>query len=88
MPIFIPCSTTSASNPLFFGLLVAMNLQTLPEPAGGDERVLPEGSGAEARDAEPDLRRHDAVQGIQIIAIFRLYQFPGIGLWLPKLLYK
>ena len=26
--------------------------------------------------------------GIQILAIFLLYQFPEIGLWLPELLYK
>ena len=26
--------------------------------------------------------------GIQVLAIFLLYQFPAIGLWLPRLLYK
>jgi TRAP-type mannitol/chloroaromatic compound transport system permease large subunit len=25
--------------------------------------------------------------GIQIVAMFLLYMFPGIGLWLPKVLY-
>src|SRR5690606_7157889 len=35
----------------------------LPEPARGHERVLPEGRGAEARDAESDLRRHDSFHG-------------------------
>jgi len=26
--------------------------------------------------------------GIQVLAIFLLYAFPGIGLWLPQVLYK
>jgi TRAP-type mannitol/chloroaromatic compound transport system permease large subunit len=26
--------------------------------------------------------------GIQVFAIFLLYMFPGIGLWLPTLLYR
>ena len=26
--------------------------------------------------------------GIQVVAIVLLYQFPGIGLWLPQVLYR
>jgi TRAP-type mannitol/chloroaromatic compound transport system permease large subunit len=26
--------------------------------------------------------------GIQVVAIVLLYMFPGIGLWLPEVLYK
>jgi TRAP-type mannitol/chloroaromatic compound transport system permease large subunit len=26
--------------------------------------------------------------GIQVIAIFLLYVFPGIGMWLPTVLYR
>jgi TRAP-type mannitol/chloroaromatic compound transport system permease large subunit len=26
--------------------------------------------------------------GIQVLAIFLLYMFPAIGLWLPQVLYK
>src|SRR5262249_10349480 len=33
----------------------------VPVAAGGDVGVLPEGRLAQARDAQPDLRRHDAV---------------------------
>ena len=29
-----------------------------------------------------------ALQNIQVIAIFLLYVFPQIGLWLPQVLYK
>ena len=35
----------------------------VPLAAGGDGRLLPEGGGAAARDAEPDLHRDDAVHG-------------------------
>jgi tripartite ATP-independent transporter DctM subunit len=35
----------------------------VPLAAGGDVRVLPEGRGAPARNAEPDLRRDDALHG-------------------------
>ncbi len=38
--------------------------------------------------AQPDLRRHDAVLGIQVLALILLYMFPDIGLWLPKVLYN
>jgi hypothetical protein len=30
----------------------------------------------------------DAVHGHQVIALILLYQFPGIGMWLPEVLYK
>ena len=36
---------------------------SLPVAAGGDGRLLPEGRGAAARDAEPDLHRDDALHG-------------------------
>jgi TRAP-type mannitol/chloroaromatic compound transport system permease large subunit len=26
--------------------------------------------------------------GIQVLAIVLMYMFPGVGLWLPELLYK
>ena len=35
----------------------------LPQPAGGHVGLLPEGGGAAARDAEPDLPGHAAVHG-------------------------
>ena len=64
MPIFIPLLDNFGVDPLFFGLLVALNLQTaFLSPAGGDGGVLPERSEPAARDAQPDLPGDDAVHG-------------------------
>ena len=63
MPIFIPLLAHFNIDPLFFGLLVALNLQRLCSPAGGDGRVLLERGIAAARDAQPDLPGDDAVHG-------------------------
>jgi len=75
-------------RPLFFGLLVALNCRRPSSRRGGDGGVLPEGRRTAARHAQPDLRRHDAVLGIQVLALILLYMFPDIGLWLPKVLYN
>jgi hypothetical protein len=56
----------------------------LPLAAGGDGGLLPEGRVAAARDAEPDLRRHDALHGHPGVALALLYVFPDIGMWLPR----
>ena len=64
MPIFIPLLAKFNIDPLFFGLLVALNLQTafLSPPVAMAAFYL-KGVSPTARDAEPDLRRHDAVHG-------------------------
>ena len=61
MLIFIPLLAKFNVDPLFFGLLVALN-----QIFAG---MMP-------------------FMGIQVLAIFRLYMFPQIALWLPRLLYK
>jgi hypothetical protein len=64
MPIFLPLIGHFDIDPLFFGLLVALqSADGIPLAAGRDGRVLLEGRGAAARDAEPDLRRDDALHG-------------------------
>ena len=60
----------------------------VPLAAGGDGGVLPEGRVAAARDAEPDLRGHDAVHGHPGRRAGAALHVPAIGLWLPQLLYK
>jgi hypothetical protein len=64
MPIFIPLLPHFGIDPLFFGLLVALNLQTafLSPPVAMAAFYL-KGVSPAARDAEPDLRRHDAFHG-------------------------
>lgn len=89
MPIFIPLLDHFNVNPLFFGLLVALNLQTafLSPPVAMSAFYL---KGV----APPHVTLNQIFlgmmpfMGIQILAIVMLYMFPQIGLWLPELLYK
>jgi len=89
MPIFIPLLPHFGIDPLFFGLLVALNLQTafLSPPVAMAAFYL---KGV----SPPHVTLNQIFAGmlpfmaIQVFAIFLLYQFPAIGLWLPELLYK
>ncbi|WP_066267698.1 TRAP transporter large permease [Hydrogenophaga palleronii] len=89
MPIFIPLLSHFDVDPLFFGLLVALNLQTafLSPPVAMAAFYL---KGV----APPHVTLNQIFlgmlpfMGIQILAIVILYTFPQIGLWLPQLLYK
>jgi len=88
MPIFIPLLDHFNIDPLFFGLLVALNLQTafLSPPVAMSAFYL---KGV----APPHVTLNQIFlgmmpfMGIQIFAMFLLYMFPAIGLWLPKVLY-
>ncbi|HLU76601.1 MAG TPA: TRAP transporter large permease subunit [Burkholderiales bacterium] len=89
MPIFIPLLPHFGIDPLFFGLLVALNLQTafLSPPVAMSAFYL---KGV----APPHVTLNQIFYGmlpymaIQIFAMFLLYMFPGIGLWLPEVLYS
>ena len=89
MPIFIPLLPHFGIDPLFFGLLVALNLQTafLSPPVAMAAFYL---KGV----SPPHVTLNQIFAGmlpfmaIQVLAIFLLYQFPAIGLWLPEMLYK
>ncbi|NDP38856.1 MAG: TRAP transporter large permease subunit [Rhodoferax sp.] len=89
MPIFIPLLPHFGIDPLFFGLLVALNLQTafLSPPVAMAAFYL---KGV----SPPHVTLNQIFAGmlpfmaIQVLAIILLYQFPAIGLWLPQMLYK
>ncbi|AWP74976.1 TRAP transporter large permease [Bordetella bronchiseptica] len=89
MPIFVPLLKAFGIDPLFFGLLVALNLQTafLSPPVAMSAFYL---KGV----APPHVTLNQIFlgmmpfMGIQLLAIFLLYMFPGIGLWLPTVLYR
>ncbi|WP_293778727.1 TRAP transporter large permease subunit [uncultured Oxalicibacterium sp.] len=89
MPIFVPLLPHFGIDPLFFGLLVALNLQTafLSPPVAMSAFYL---KGV----APPHVTLNQIFlgmlpfMGIQIIALIILYLFPGIGLWLPSVLYN
>ncbi|WP_341928438.1 TRAP transporter large permease [Methyloversatilis discipulorum] len=89
MPIFIPLLAHFNIDPLFFGLLVAINLQTafLSPPVAMSAFYL---KGV----APPHVTLNQIFagmlpfMGIQVIALILLYLFPGIGMWLPNYLYN
>ncbi len=89
MPIFIPLLDNFGVDPLFFGLLVALNLQTafLSPPVAMAAFYL---KGV----APPHVTLNQIFAGmipfmvIQVVALVLLYVFPEIGLWLPQVLYK
>jgi TRAP-type mannitol/chloroaromatic compound transport system permease large subunit len=89
MPIFIPLLPHFNIDPLFFGLLVALNLQTafLSPPVAMAAFYL---KGV----SPPHVTLNQIFAGmlpfmaIQVFAIFLLYMFPAIGMWLPETLYK
>jgi TRAP-type mannitol/chloroaromatic compound transport system permease large subunit len=88
MPIFIPLLSHFNIDPLFFGLIVALNLQTafLSPPVAMAAFYL---KGV----SPPHVTLNQIFAGmmpfmaIQVLAIFLLYMFPQIGLWLPSVVY-
>jgi TRAP-type mannitol/chloroaromatic compound transport system permease large subunit len=89
MPIFIPLLDNFGVDPLFFGLLVALNLQTafLSPPVAMAAFYL-KGVSPPHVTLNQIFAGMLPFMGIQVIAIFLLYMFPGIGMWLPEVLYK
>jgi TRAP-type mannitol/chloroaromatic compound transport system permease large subunit len=88
MPIFLPLLKTFNVDPLFFGILVALNIQTsfLSPPVAMAPFYL---KGV----APKWVSINDIFRGvlpfllIVIISMIMLYTFPQIGLWLPTVLY-
>src|SRR5438128_2585968 len=89
MPIFLPLLPHFNIDPLFFGLLVALNLQTafLSPPVAMAAFYL--------KGVSPPHVTLNAIfagmmpfMGIQLLALVLLYLFPDIGLWLPRIIYK
>jgi TRAP-type mannitol/chloroaromatic compound transport system permease large subunit len=89
MPIFIPLLDNFGVDPLFFGLLVALNLQTafLSPPVAMSAFYL-KGVSPPHVSLNQIFAGMMPFMGIQVLAIVLLYMFPQIGLWLPQVLYK
>jgi tripartite ATP-independent transporter DctM subunit len=89
MPIFLPLLHTFNIDPLFFGLLVALNIQTsfLSPPVAMAPFYL---KGV----APAHVNINDIFRGVLpylflvIISMVMLYTFPQIGLFLPEYLYR
>jgi TRAP-type mannitol/chloroaromatic compound transport system permease large subunit len=89
MPIFIPLLPHFNVDPLFFGLLVALNLQTafLSPPVAMAAFYL-KGVAPKHVTLNQIFAGMMPFMAIQVIALILLYVFPAIGLWLPHTLYK
>jgi tripartite ATP-independent transporter DctM subunit len=89
MPIFLPLLDHFNIDPLFFGLLVALNIQTsfLSPPVAMAPFYL---KGV----APAHVSINEIFRGVMpfnllvILAMVILYLFPEIGLWLPRVLYN
>jgi TRAP-type mannitol/chloroaromatic compound transport system permease large subunit len=89
MPIFLPLLKTFNVDPLFFGLLVALNIQTsfLSPPVAMAPFYL---KGV----APKWVNINDIFRGVMpfvlivIVSMIMLYTFPQIGLWLPAQVYR
>lgn len=88
MPIFVPLLDNFGVDPLFFGLLVALNLQTafLSPPVAMAAFYL-KGVSPPHVTLNQIFLGMLPFMGIQVLAIFLLYMWPEIGLWLPSVLY-
>ena len=88
MPIFIPLLDNFGVDPLFFGLLVALNLQTafLSPPVAMSAFYL-KGVAPKHVTLNQIFAGMLPFMGIQVVAIVLLYVWPQIGMWLPQVLY-
>ncbi len=88
VPIFLPLLPAFGVDPLFFGILVALNLQTsfLTPPMAMAAYYL---KGV----APPHVQLIQIFKGVMpflmmvFLAMVILYVFPGIALWLPQQIY-
>jgi TRAP-type mannitol/chloroaromatic compound transport system permease large subunit len=88
VPIFLPLLEHFGIDPLFFGLLIALNIQTsfLSPPVAMAPFYL---KGV----APKHVNINDIFKGVMpfifivLIAMVLLYVFPEIGLWLPRQVY-
>jgi tripartite ATP-independent transporter DctM subunit len=88
VPIFLPMLSTFGVDPLFFGVLVALNLQTsfLTPPMAMSAYYL-KGVAGKSVELIEIFRGIMPYLAIVITAMALMYIFPEIALWLPKYLF-
>jgi tripartite ATP-independent transporter DctM subunit len=88
VPIFLPLLEHFGIDPLFFGLLIALNIQTsfLSPPVAMAPFYL---KGVAPKHVSINAIFSGVMPFIYIVifSMAMLYTFPGIGLWLPTYLY-
>lgn len=87
VPIFLPLLPVFGIDPLFFGVLIALNIQTsfLTPPMAMSAFYLK--GVAPTMDLMLIFRGILPFLAMVIVAMVLFYTFPGIGLWLPNYLY-
>lgn len=88
VPIFLPLLKHYNIDPLFFGVLVALNLQTsfLTPPMAMSAYYL-KGVAGKTVELIEIFKGIMPYLAIVIFAMFLMYKFPQIVLWLPKYLF-
>jgi tripartite ATP-independent transporter DctM subunit len=88
VPIFLPLLDHFGIDPLFFGLLIALNIQTsfLSPPVAMAPFYL-KGVAPKGVSINDIFAGVMPFIGLVIVAMVLLYTFPQIGLWLPEQLY-
>ncbi len=88
VPIFLPMLETFGVNPYFFAMLVALNLQTsfLTPPMAMSAYYL-KGVLKDQIELMDIFKGIMPYLGIVLFSMVMLYQFPGIALWLPDVLF-
>jgi len=88
VPIFLPMLDNFGVNPYFFAMLVALNLQTsfLTPPMAMSAYYL-KGVLGLAIELMEIFRGLMPYLAIVILCMVLMYQFPGIALWLPDVLF-
>ncbi len=88
VPIFLPLLSIFEVNPYLFAMLIALNLQTsfLTPPMAMSAYYL---KGVQSKNVElmEIFKGIIPFLGIVIFAMFLMYIFPGIALWLPETLF-
>ncbi|MBI1208443.1 MAG: TRAP transporter large permease subunit [Azospirillum sp.] len=88
VPIFLPLLKVYGIDPLFFGLLVALNIQTsFNTPPMAMAAYYLKGVAPPGVTLDQIFGGCLPFVGLVFLAMALLYIFPGIGLWLPGLLY-
>ena len=89
MPIFVPLLAHFNIDPLFFGILVALNLQmSFLSPPMAPSAFYLKGVAPPNVSLGQIFLGSMPFLGLVIVAMALLYVWPQIGLWLPGVLYK
>ena len=86
---FVPIVRELGYSPVWFGVLFCLNMQvSYLSPPFGPAAFYLKGVSPPHVTLNQIFAGMLPFMGIQVLAIVLMYMFPGVGLWLPELLYK